>query len=72
MPKRAEITSEDEYQGWLNVLHRLENDVTTAEMLARSASRADKANATGRLAAATKARDALLPAIRRWQQRDTA
>lgn len=72
MPKRAEITSEDEYWAWHEVLVKLEQiTVEDERLLACKLSPSMAIYSRAHLAAATKARDSLLPAIRRWQETRT-
>lgn len=69
MPKRPEIANEDEYRGWREVLAMLELTIVHAEYLRDTRS---ETRSNGGIAAATKARDAILPAIRRYQEEHPA
>ena len=66
MSKRAEITSEDEYRGWWEMLNILDEMVASCDDDTRQDFTGVHERA--RLAAATKARDSLLGPIRKWQE----
>lgn len=64
--------SDDTYAGWREALIRLDDAVHLTEAAKRSAAPSDRAFVAGKLAAYTKARDAVLAVVRAEQERRIA